>query len=407
MKRPVNLCLTCALIFLSPAALLAENWPRFRGSRGMGVSAAPAPTTWDRAGEKWRVELPGAGHSSPVVWNDRVFVSCADADQGRRWIVSLDKESGAVVWRKSVGFSKFKKHKNNSFASATPAVDGQRVYALFHDRETSPLIAYTHSGEEVWRYELGPYLHGQGGASSPIVDNGSVYVANDHKAPSYLLSLDAESGKENWKVPREGKRACYATPCVRRVGDRTEIVFAHCFEGITGVDARSGRTNWLADVFGRFAQRAVASPLCVDDLVIAGSGAAVSEKNIVAVRPNGDQAAEVYRVTRAAPHVPTPVVYRGLMFLWSDKGIATCVDAETGQQVWQKRIGGNYFSSPICVGGNLYNVDVDGKVVVLKAAADFAEVARNDLGGPSKATAAAADGVLYFRTESHLIAIGK
>ena len=280
---------------------------------------------------------------------------------------------------------------------------------LWQSKAGSPLIAYTHQGEEVWRYDLGPYLHGQGGGTSPIIHGESVIVCNDHSKGSFLLALDRRNGKEQWKIPRKGRRACYATPCVYAPEGRpAEIIFSHCFEGISGVDPQTGKQNWMLHVFGDFPQRAVGSPFVVGDFVVANSGARVADKNLVAVRPGkeGEPAEEVYRLTKGAPHVPSAIAYNGLLFAWSDQGIVTCLDAQDGKEIWRARVGGNFYGSPICIDGKLYCVDLDGTVVVIAAADTFQVLARNPLGESSMATPATAGGVLYVRTASHLFAIG-
>jgi len=166
----------------------------------------------------------------------------------------------------------------------------------------------------------------------------------------------------------------------------------------------------MIDVFGRFPQRAVVSPFVAGNLVITGSGARGGERNIVVIEPpaGGEkEAVEKYRASKTGtPHVPTPVAYKAWLFLWGDNGIVSCQEIGTGKTVWQKRIGGNFFSSPICIDGKLYGVDLEGTVVVIAASDQFAELARNELGQPTRATPAVANGTLYVRTESHVFAIG-
>jgi outer membrane protein assembly factor BamB len=390
----------------------AEEWNRFRGPNGSGISAATTvPIEWSEGDYNWVVELPGKGNSSPIAWGDRLFVTSADENAKTRSVHCLKVADGSEVWRKDVPFDPYRKHKNNSFASSTPAADADHVYVLWSSKSSSPLTAYTHAGEKVWEYDLGPYRHGQGGATSPIVYQDVVLVANDHSAGSFLLAVDRMTGKELWKVDRLGKRACYGTPCINTPADRpAEVIFSHCYEGIVGVDPKTGHQNWHIDVFGRASQRALGSPVIAGDLVVASSGGVGGERQVVVVKPQlfGDNVTveEAYRVIRQAPHVPTPLVYRDWMFLWSDRGIATCVEHDSGKVVWQKRIGGNFFGSPICVDGKLYCVDLDGEVIVIAASDEYELLARNSLGHPSRATPAVSNGTLLVRTESHLFSIG-
>ncbi|RMG38126.1 MAG: hypothetical protein D6725_07880, partial [Planctomycetota bacterium] len=385
-------------------------WNRFRGPNGSGVAEGRAPAKWSDSDYLWNATLPGAGHSSPVGGNGTVYVTAADAERGRRFLIALSSRNGSVRWSVEHPFTPKKKHKNNSYASNTPACDADAVYFLQQDRDGSSLTAYDHQGKRLWRADLGPYNHGQGSGTSPIVYQDLVIVANDHGPGSFLAAFDRRTGEQRWRIPREGKRACYATPCVYRPGDRpAEIVFVHSFEGIIGVDPFSGAINWHVDVFGRDPQRAVGSPVTAGSIVVATSGAVAGAKQLVAIRTRRQSdgvAAEVLYHSRKGPHVPTPlIVGENRLFQLLDIGIAVWSDLETGRPIWQKRIGGTYFSSPICVGGAIYCPDVDGHVVVLAASDTFRELGRSELPEGTKATPAVIDGRLIFRTESRVVAL--
>jgi outer membrane protein assembly factor BamB len=403
---------TAVTFCLSGEALHAENWTRFRGPNGSGISEAKTvPVKWAEKEINWKAELPGIGHSSPVVWGDRLFVTAADVEAGKRFLICLKTTDGSITWKRTADFAKYRLHSNNSFASNTPAVDANHVYVLWQSKQESALVAFDHDGQEAWRYDMGAYLHGQGGGTSPIVHEGLVFVSNDHSKGSFLVAVDSKAGKEVWKIPRAGKRACYSTPCVFPVaGGESEIVFTHSFEGVIGVASRTGKPSWKVDPFGRAPQRAVGSPLVTDGLVIASSGARVAEKIVVAIRPrpmgDGSKAEEVFRVTKIAPHVPTPLAYNKRLYLWTDTGVVGCVNMKTGKTIWQKRVGGNFFGSPVCIDGKLYSVDLEGNVVVLATGDKYEELARNALGEPSRATPAVADGRLFVRTYSHVFSIG-
>lgn len=391
-----------------------DEWRRYRGPNGSGVSASTRiPHQWSTDDYGWIIDLPGKGHSSPVMFGHRLFVTAADDECGERRLVCIDRSSGDILWQRAEPFQPYKKHKNNSFASSTPCVDEAGVYVIWHGRTQSPLIAFDFEGRERWRFDLGPYTHGQGGATSPIVENGVVYAAHDQKQPSFLWAIDATSGTPRWKVPRAGQRACYSTPCLRTGSDgRRQVVFTHCFEGITGHDLATGVEVWKADVFGRTSQRALGSPVLADQLVIATSGAVGGDRQLVAVQPAGrsdtaETAGEVYRTTRQTPHVPTPLVVGDRLFLVSDQGIASCLDARAGDTIWKHRLGGNFFGSPICAGEAIYCIDVDGQVVVFAAADRYQLLSKIDLGEGSKSTPAVSDHVLYLRTESKLFSVGR
>lgn len=390
----------------------AQEWTRFRGPNGSGVSEATSvPVSWADADYNWRIRLPGGGHSSPVIWGERLFITSADEEKNQRYLLCIDTKDGSTLWQREFAFEPYKKHRTNSFATNTPAVDDRHVYVLWQSQAGSLLHALDHDGNVVWQFDMGAYKSGHGTGSSPIVYDGMVIVCNDHDADSFLVAVDAASGNERWRVKRIGDRACYSTPCVFELEGRDpEIVFTHSYRGITGVDARRGQVKWEIDVFGTHQQRAVASPLIYKDLVIGSSGFTTAEKNVVAVRPTdtpeGPTVREVYRLNKLVPHCPTPVVYRDWLFLLSDTGIATCADAGTGKQIWQQRIGGNFFGSPICIGGRLYAIDVDGVVTVFAAAEEPEIISQAELGETTRATPAASHGVLYLRTYSQLFSLG-
>lgn len=402
----------CVLLFFLQSVDAEEHWPRFRGPNGNGVSTATTvPVEWSEDDYNWTLDLPGTGNASPVIWGGKLFVTSASLDKGLHYLQCIDVSKGTVLWEKEYQFNKYKTHNNNSFASNTPCIDEDAVYFLRQTPAGSPLIAYSHEGEELWRYELGPYTHGQGGGTSPVVYKNMVIVSNDGKGNSYLLAVDRKTGKEVWKFPRLGKRACFSTPCVfRPEGRDEELIFTHCFEGVIGINPTDGKQNWRIDVFGTHSQRAVGSPVIYKDLIISSSGARFGEKNVVAVSPVEDDkkltAKEAYRLTKTAPHVPTVIVYQGKLYLWGDDGVVTCANATTGKTEWMKRVGGNYFSSPIIVNDKLYNVDVDGTVIVMSMGDTPEVLAKNDLGETCRATPAVANGVLYLRTDSKLFSIG-
>ncbi|MCA9269306.1 MAG: PQQ-binding-like beta-propeller repeat protein [Planctomycetales bacterium] len=392
-----------------------DNWPRFRGPNGAGASdATTIPTTWTDQDFNWTASLPGVGHSSPIVWGERVFVTSADEAKSMRHLLALDAGSGKELWRKSFPFTRYKKHGNNSFATNTPCCDAQAVYVLWQSPEEGcSLWAIDHDGKEIWNLDLGAFKGGHGPGVSPIVYEDMVIVANDQDGASSLLAFDARTGAKCWETARDCKRTSYSTPCVfRPAGRPPELIFTEMHHGVTGVDPQTGKVNWEISVFGTFQQRAIASPVVADDLVIGSSGFTTAEKNVVAVRPSVDgqgrvAAHEVYRLSKTVPHIPTPIVYNGRLFLWTDRGgVVTCADVATGKEIWQKRIGGNFSGSPVCVDGKLYCVDDDGTVFVVSASDNYELIGKHALGDPTRATPAVAGGRMFIRTESRLYSLG-
>jgi outer membrane protein assembly factor BamB len=384
-----------------------SEWTRFRGPNGDGhTSAVNLPTTWTEKDYRWKVSLPGAGHASPVVWNDRIFLVSGDSDTAKRTLVCLNTADGRQVWQREYESATFSKNRDNSYGSSTPAVDRERVYFYWTTEEEVTVLALDHAGKDVWRRNLGPYKSQHGSGTSPILFQDLVIVNNDQEGPSSLLALDAKTGATRWKVDRRTSSASYSTPCVRQTDEgKSELIFTSTGHGITAVDPQTGRVNWEFD--SAFPQRVVGSPVVADGLIVGACGTGGVGRRVVGVRPpTGGRAPElVYELKRDIPYVPTPVYRAGLVFLWGDNGLVVCHRAATGERVWQRKISDRFYSSPICADGRLYCVSRTGIVYVLAATDKDELIATVPLGEPAFATPAVAAGVVYFRTASHLICL--
>jgi outer membrane protein assembly factor BamB len=280
------------------------------------------------------------------------------------------------------------------------------------------LVALDHAGQPAWERDLGPFPGDHGFAASPIVLGDIVVLGNDQERDSSLIAVDRRTGETRWQVPRRSQRATYSTPCVfAPPGRQPELIFTNWRHGITAINPESGAVSWEIPVFDQSQQeRAIGSPIVAGDLVIATCGFVNNPKHVVAVRvhPRGGgaeqsdqpQVEEVWRLERAVPHIPTPLAVGERVYLWSDAGIVTCCELETGRRIWQRRVGGNFCGSPVWVSGRLFCVDDEGTVVVLAASDEFKVLARNPLGEPCHSTPAMANGRMYIRTERTLHAIG-
>lgn len=403
-----------------------SSWTRFRGPNGSGISnAKTVPIRWTEKDYNWKIELPGPGHSSPVVWNNRVFVTCGHPKTALRTLLSVDARTGRTVWKWEEPSRTYGQHRDNGYATATPAVDGDGVVMTWTTPEAVMLLALDMDGREVWRRDLGPLISLQGSGSSPILHRDLVVLANDQedmerspgrkkdgpnpKGRSFAIAVDRKTGQTRWQTETTTHLAGYSTPCVYQHQDgRAELLFTSTAHGIMAVDPATGRITWE---FGQpFLDRAVISPVLASGLVIAGHGAGLRGTRAIAVRPpragQGGAPSMAYTVTRGIPMVPTPLAKDGRLFLWADDGVVTCLRAATGETVWQERVEGGFYASPIWVDGRLYNVSKKGDVVVLAAADRFEILSRVPLGESSYATPAVADGVMYLRTASHLFSLG-
>jgi outer membrane protein assembly factor BamB len=301
-------------------------------------------------------------------------------------------------------------HAQNSFASSTPALDADRLYFLWRAGEKITLIAFTHGGDEVWRRDVTQSTEKHGFGVSPVLVDGIVCVVDDNETPgSTLTGIDAATGQVRWQVPRPAGITAFATPCIlESAGGKKLLVTASTAAGLCIVDPASGRTMWQT-IEKELPQRVVSSPLVAGGLVLVSCGLVGNGLHLIAIRPGegGSPPTEAYRIKEGVPNVPTPVVAGDLLFLWHDRGTVSCHDLATGRQYWRQRVGGNFNSSPIRIGGRIYGVSAAGEVVVLAAERRYQLLARNELDEPTSATPAVALGRLYVRTESTLMCIGE
>jgi outer membrane protein assembly factor BamB len=411
---PWLLWLSLAIVLQIAGAGRAEeaNWSRFRGPNGSGVAAdVDFPAAFSVEDFEWRVSLSGKGHSSPVAWGDRLFVTAADPETGELSLVALDAATGEQLWTRRFEGEPHHLHAANSYASSSPAVDASRVYLVWPSSGSLKAAAVSHDGEPVWKRELGPldYKHGFGG--SPTIIDGMVVVANDNSGESFVTALDVSTGEPRWRRTRTPGTESYATPAVWMHGDGDAHIVVHSTEeGMAGLAPEDGRVLWqLEDVFP---VRCVSSPLVAGGLIFGGSGEGGAGKSFVAVRPpksKDDEATVAYQLSKSLPQVPTPVATDELLFVWSDRGVVSCYELSTGKPLWTERVSrngkGNYYSSPVIVGDKLYGVAADGDVVTLAADDEYKLLGRSDLGEASSATPIVHRGRMYFRCESSLASL--
>lgn len=405
-RHSLALLLLITLVLHSPA----QEWTRFRGPNGSGISSAKTiPTAWTEKDYNWKIPLPGAGHSSPVLWGDKVFLTSGDDKNGKLFVICLGASDGRILWQKDFPFTRHHKNDYNTFASGSPAVDQHRVYASWTEPEHHTFVAMDHDGKVAWKKDLGPYASQHGGGTSPIVYDDKVILANEQDGESFLLAVDAATGEIRWKIPRKTKEAAYATPCVYHPKNgKPELIFNSEAPGISAVDPETGKVLW--EFPGVFDKRVVSSPFLAGDLIIGACGSGGGGNYVVAVRPgkpSQNKSPEcTWTIRRSASYVPTSIAVGDLLFMWSDGGIVSCVQASSGEVKWQERVGGNYFSSPVCVDGRLFSISTRGEVVVVDASEKFQVLARNPLNETTHSTPAVAGGRMYIHTAQHLISIG-
>jgi len=293
---------------VSSALAGANCWPRFRGPNGAGLAtSAPIPVQWSDKDYLWKVELPGKGHSSPVVWGERLFVASGLPD-ATRIITCLSTRDGRMLWEKRYPSKPHSMNPLNSYATSTPALDAERLYLYWTTPEAITVLALDHDGNEVWQRDLGPFDSQHGSGTSPIVFDDLLIVPNDQRGKSFIIALDCRNGETRWKLDRRVVKAAYSTPCIYQPeGGPPELILTSTSHGVSSVDPRTGKVNWEFPT--AFPLRVVSSPVMASGLIVGTCGVGGSGKRLVAVRPgsrDGRKPELAYEMKRNVPYVPTP-----------------------------------------------------------------------------------------------------
>jgi outer membrane protein assembly factor BamB len=416
----------CAIALLAAPAL-AENWPGWRGPRGDGTSLEQGvPTTWNaKSGESlvWKVPLPGKGHASPIVWGERVFVVTCNEETQERILLSLDRQTGQTLWQRTVLTAPLEtRHALNSCASSTPATDGSLVYVSFQEvdgsvvpapnvgapRPVTPgkvvIAAYDFEGHQKWLVRPGDFVSAHGYCANPVLYENLVIVNGDHDGDSYIVALDKATGRTVWKVPRAGKIRSYVTPLVRQIGGRTQLVFSGSGH-IVSLDPADGSQHWTID---GPTEQFVASMVTDGKLLFMAAG--FPTYHVLGIRPDGSgnvtDTHVAWHATSAKCYVPSPVVVGGYLLVADDRGTANCFATNTGERLWQQRLGSHYSASLVTAGGVAYFIADDGVTKVVRPGPKLEVIAENSLGEHCYSSPAIADGRIYIRGEKHLYAIG-
>lgn len=466
--RVSSISLVLAAVFAVgvPAGVTADNWPAWRGPDGTGVAEGhPLPTRWSQDDNvAWRAPLRGLGVSSPIVWEDRVFVTyqlgrgvleggshptlvqgpeaaegaeqplggsaraaaaegaaaedTATDPMGVTFVVAaFHRSDGRLLWEHEIPAEPplYPVHQKHNLASPSPVTDGERVYAWFG---TGQLVALELDGRPVWQRNLAeeysPFEIGWGHSSSPTLYGDSLILLCDHQPAAFLLALDKNSGEERWRVDRGSGMRSYSTPLVVPGPDGDELV-VNSSERLDAYDPRTGELLWHVGEPNRFP---IPVPTHEDGVVYTSRGYRSGPYMAVRAGGRGDVSGThlEWRVPTGAPYVSSVLHYRGLIYMANGGGIVTVVDAVSGERVWQERVGGVYTASPVAGDGKVYLFSETGETVVLEAgrarqAGDAGRpprvLARNDIGERTIASPAISDGQIFIRTDDHLIRIGE
>ena len=399
-----------------PEVMAVESWTRFHGSKGQGVSDDTLlPVAWTEADYAWTRELGSRDVGSPVVYGGKVFYMLSFPAENRIGVQSVDLKSGELRWTQKFDQPSHHLHKRNTFASSTPFVDGEFVFVAWSEPEHTYLKCFDHDGVEVWSRDFGSWQSQHGFGTSPVVYGDSVVLFNSQQADqlkpgqtagaSRMISVDRKTGATQWETGLATTRSCYGVPAKFEHQGASQIIDANTGNGMFGLDAKTGEMLWNLKVFE---MRCCTTPVIVGDLAIASSGSGGGGNHLVAVRIpkiRGDQPVQVYRLDRGAPYVPTPVVKGNRLFIVDDKGIASCVAADSGDVVWSKRVGGNFSASPVVFGNRLLLINLDGEATVLNVGDEYRQLSKFALGGPVGATPAVVDGCLLLRVGERLVCL--
>ena len=450
----MNRILTAGCLLFLAMGLYAQNWPSFRGPGATGLAdGLNPPVSWDAeqsVNVLWDTAIPGLSHSSPIIWEDRVFVTTAissDANPEFRrafalegiaagessndmtkqsWrIYCLDKKSGRILWEKTAheGIPHVKRHPKNSHNSQTPATDGKYVVAYFGPEG---LYCYDFQGNLRWSQDLSDWdfqdardkpgsITVWGVSSSPIIYKNLAIVQCDSHKKSLIAAYDLETGRKVWSAPREATSS-WSTPTIYEGKTRAELL-TNGTDHIRAYDPMTGKELWRLKGTTNIS---TPTPFVSGDLIYFDSGFH-SKGPIFAIRPGGEGDITPPKGETSSQYVawslpvgasenPTPIVYGDYLYVCSNNGILTCYKAKTGELVYRQRIGGDagaYSASPVAADGRIYLTSEDGDIHVIKAGPKYELLATNPMGEVCMATPAISRGMLIVRTQHHLYAISE
>jgi outer membrane protein assembly factor BamB len=398
-----------AAFALAAMSARAENWPMWRGPRLDGTSLErDVPVKWSPTENiAWRTELPGGGHASPIVWEDRIFTVTANPQTEERLLVCLDRKNGQILWQQTVLKSPMeRKHRENSYASSTPATDGKRVFCTFLDGPEVLIAAYDLDGKPLWQKRPGTFSSVHGFSSTPVLFEGKVIVNCDQDGDGYIVALAQDDGHEVWRTDRPNKTRSYCTPFIRDIGGATEMVLpgSKC---VTSYDPRTGKLRWTID---GPTEQFVASMVYNDRANLFFLTAGFPEHHILAIRPGGEgnvtETNIVWRTHEGAAYVPSPIAEGDYCLVVSDLGFAHCFDAKSGNILWKARMG-HHHASLVSANGLVYFLADNGACNVVRPGPTFDLVATNEIGESTYASPAISNGQIFIRGEKSLFCIGK
>jgi outer membrane protein assembly factor BamB len=397
---------------------IAENWPTFRGPDRQGHSAETGlPLRWSAEEHiAWNIEIPGEAWSSPIVWEDHVFVTTATDGGASCRVLAIDRDNGTILWNKEV-FRQSPGHKQakNSYATPTPTTDGELVYAVFGD---GSFAAVRFDGSVAWTYRDVKFYGEHGLGASPILVDDLVIMPFDGSSQgpdpkvgwqtpwdqAFLLALDKRSGEVRWRGSRGLSRIAHVSPIVVQVEGRDELISC-AGDAIQGFNPQTGERLWHARSEG---EGVVPSPAVGAGLLFTASGFGDTTLRAVRLGGRGDVTSShiAWQQRKGAPKQSSLLYVAPYLYAVGDQGVVMCYRGEDGEVVWQERIDGSYSASPVFADGRIYFLSEQGETTVLQAGDKFQVLARNPLGERCQASMAVSQGKLWVRTDKRLWCIG-
>jgi outer membrane protein assembly factor BamB len=386
----------------------AQNWPCWRGPNGDGTSPETnLPVNWD--GEKnilWKIETPGMGYSSPIVWNDRLFITSALADSHEKVLICYNSQTGDKLWQKTVLNSPFEaKHNENSFASGTPATDGTLVFVSFLDGKDVVVAAYDFEGKQAWLQRPGTFSSPHGYSCSPVLYEDKVIINGDSQGDSFVAALTRKDGKIVWRIAHENPSHSFSTPIFRKMAGKMQMIFCGN-KGIASYNPDDGSRYW--NIIGP-SEDFCSSPVYNEKSGLVLVSSAWPVRDLLAIKPDGQgdvtNSHVVWHSTKGAYYVPSPVCTDDYLFSTMTSGQVHCIEVATGNILWIENLGKQY-SSPVLANGLVYMPNDEGLITVIQPGPKFQVVAKNGIGEKMFASPAISKGKIYLRGLQHLFCIG-
>jgi outer membrane protein assembly factor BamB len=399
-----------APLVLTASLACAENWPGWRGPRGDGTSLEKeVPTRWSSTENVvWKSAVPGEGHSSPVVWNNRVLLTTARPDKEERVLLCFDRVSGATLWQQTVLTAPLEpKNGENSYASATPVTDGEKVYVTFQDRDEVVVAAYDLAGKQLWLVRPGKFKSQWGFSHTPRLFEDKVIVGCYSKGENFVVALNQADGGTAWKTAGTNPTQSYSPPLIREMGGRMQMILPGN-KAVTSYDPRTGKVLWTVD---GPSDDSVITPVYSEKARLVISCTSWPNRVLLAIQPDGAGNVTANKVAwktaEGAPYVPSPIIVGDWLLTSAFNGKAIhCYEVATGKVLW-KEPAGLHHASPVTANGLVFFLNDDGVMHIVRAGDNYELVARNELGEKTYASPALSDGQMFLRSFKHLYCIGK